>query len=643
MTKISKTIILMFIDAILVTGSVYVAYLLRFDFQISERYFQVLPYVITIYIALMLISFYSFKIYKRIWQYASVGDLISILKGALLGSVFFYTIHQFIVQYFYGHIVVPRSIYLLTTILVFMSVGGSRFLWRIFRDNYMKIQPHHRRALIVGAGEAGVLVVRELKHNQADLYPVAFIDDDLQKQKSEAMGVPIVGTRQHIPQIVKKYEIQDIIIALPSSSRTDIAEIINICKETNAQIKIIPRVNDLIHGKFTVNMIRDVSVEDLLGREPVKVDMDGITGYLREKAVLVTGAGGSIGSEICRQVANVEPNKLILLGHGENSIYQIEMELKRDFPQLSIYPMIADVQDRARLEDIFATHKPDVVFHAAAHKHVPLMEQNPVEAVKNNILGTKHVAECADAIGTDRFVLISTDKAVNPTSVMGATKRVAEMVIQNMNAKSKTSYAAVRFGNVLGSRGSVIPLFKKQIAQGGPVTVTHPEMIRYFMTIPEAVQLVIQAGAYTEGGETFILDMGKPVKIADLAHDLIRLSGLEPGKDIEVQFTGMRPGEKLYEELLTNEEGAIATKHDRIFVGKHGEIIQSKFERNINAIEVSVKSGDQLKQSEMKVVLQEMIPSYQSSISESKLNHIQIQEKIKASMEVVATLERKLN
>ncbi|GIQ71261.1 UDP-N-acetylglucosamine 4,6-dehydratase [Xylanibacillus composti] len=508
MTKLGRIAALIINDAMLIAGSVFAAYLLRFDFQIVDRYFNVLPYVIPIYIVLMLISFYSFKIYKRIWQYASVGDLISIFKGAILGSVFFYTIHQFIVHYFYAHIVVPRSIYLLSTILIFMSVGASRFLWRIFRDNYMKIQPHHRKALIVGAGEAGVLVVRELKHNKADLYPIAFIDDDPHKQKSELMGVPIVGTRHNIPQVVRKYGIQDIIIALPSSSRTEILDIINICKETNTQIKIIPRVNDLIHGKFTINMIRDVSVEDLLGREPVQVDMEEIAGYLRGKVVLVTGAGGSIGSEICRQVANVQPKRLILLGHGENSIYQIEMELKKDYPKLALFPIIADVQDKPRLEEVFITHKPEVVFHAAAHKHVPLMEQNPIEAIKNNILGTKIVAECADEHGTKKFVLVSTDKAVNPTSVMGATKRVAEMVIQHLNAQSQTSFAAVRFGNVLGSRGSVIPLFKRQIAQGGPVTVTHPEMIRYFMTIPEAVQLVIQAGALTKGGGNLYIRHG---------------------------------------------------------------------------------------------------------------------------------------
>lgn len=634
MSKTTRIVLLTSIDILLVAFSVLFSYLLRFDFHIPESFLKTLRYVIPLYVLLIIIGFNLFKIYKRIWQYASVGDLISIFKGVAIGTIAFFLIQQLIINYLYSELIVPRSIYLLTTIIAFFVVGGSRFLWRLTRDNYRKLQPDHRRALIVGAGEAGILVVKELKHSKSDYYPVAFIDDDLQKQNYEIVGVPVVGTRHDIVQAVEDYNIDDIIIAMPSASRVEISKILNICKETNKQIKIIPRVNDLIDGKVTVKMIRDVSVEDLLGREPVKVNMDEITGYLKDKVVLVTGAGGSIGSEISRQVAAVTPKELLLLGHGENSIYDIELELRRKYPDLSIHPIIADIQDQERILQVFQSFQPQVVFHAAAHKHVPLMEANPHEAIKNNVFGTQNVATAASQYGAERFVLISTDKAVNPTSVMGVTKRIAELIVQSLNGKSNTIFTAVRFGNVLGSRGSVIPVFKKQIELGGPVTVTHPDMVRYFMTIPEAVQLVIQAGAFAEGGEVFILDMGKPVKIADLARDLIKLSGLTPDKDIQVVYTGIRPGEKLFEEIMSKEEGATATKHDRIFVGRplgqsaeklHQLLVELQTLQDANAIRMKLK---------------EIVPTYQIA-GEDATDHHRAKELLQASLELVAAVERK--
>ncbi|WP_311198838.1 polysaccharide biosynthesis protein [Paenibacillus hexagrammi] len=405
---------------------------------------------------------------------------------------------------------------------------------------------------------------------------------------TRSWGLPVLGDRNEIIRVVNQYQIDEIIIAMPSVPKKEISSIIDICKHTKAKLKIIPKLHDLIEGKVTINAIRNVEVEDLLGREPVKIDLVGIADYVEDKVVLITGAGGSIGSELCRQVAPFNPSKLVILGHGENSIYLIEKELNRMFPDLHIEPVIADVQDKARMEEIFRIYQPKVIFHAAAHKHVPLMERNPAEAIKNNVFGTKNVAECAHQFHAERFVLVSTDKAVNPTSIMGATKRIAELVIQSLDRFSETKFVAVRFGNVLGSRGSVIPHFKEQIARGGPVTVTHPEMIRYFMTIPEAVQLVIQAGAFAAGGEIFILDMGAPVKIVDLATDLIRLSGFEPGVDIDIEFSGIRPGEKLYEELLLNEEIIENTRHNRIFVGSPLKISQSELEMEIKRLEKAV-------------------------------------------------------
>ncbi|WP_397354982.1 polysaccharide biosynthesis protein [Paenibacillus sp. N3.4] len=543
-----------------------------------------------------------FKMYKRIWEYASIGEVISIVKAVIVTCAISFIIVSLVLQQR-----MPISIFVRILENMVLIIGASRFVWRMFRDKYYKKKTNQQQALIIGAGDCGILIAKELKFNpNSPIYPVAFIDDDLGKINHQVIGTPVLGGRNEIIRAVEQYHIDEIIIAMPSVPKIEISEIIDICKHTKARMKIIPRINDLIEGKVTINAIRDVQVEDLLGRDPINVDLEGIANYVKDKVVLVTGAGGSIGSELCRQIAPFKPTKLILLGHGENSIYLIEKEMKRLYPSLIIEPVIADVQDKIRMEEVFLIFQPKVIFHAAAHKHVPLMERNPAEAIKNNVFGTKNVAECANQFQAERFVLVSSDKAVNPTSIMGATKRIAELIIQSLDRVSETKFVAVRFGNVLGSRGSVIPHFKEQIALGGPVTVTHPEMVRYFMTIPEAVQLVIQAGAFAKGGEIFILDMGEPVKIVDLAIDLIRLSGFEPGIDMEIEFSGIRPGEKLYEELLLNEEAIQNTTHDRIFVGSPLKISQSELAIEIKRLEKAI--GEE--QGTVREAVKVLVPSF---------------------------------
>lgn len=555
--------ILIFCDAVLINLAIILPYFIRLIKQPLTYYLE-LSLIAT---PIILGIFYFSRLYHRVWAYASIGELQAILQSISSGSVV-----VIIIMYIINS-PVPASNVILFWAFGIIFVGGSRFAWRVFIEtNQPRTCPKatdSKKTLIYGAGDAGALVAREYKRHYNGSQPViGLIDDDPQKHNLSIYGLPVLGARDRIPSLVYKYGIDEIIIAMPSVSGDTMREIVQFCKESVASVKILPGVYQLLDGQVTINQIRPVDIEDLLGREPVQVNLGEISGYLKGKVVLVTGAGGSIGSELCRQIALVEPGKLILLGHGENSIYNIWLELTDKFPQLRTQVVIADVRDRKKLEDVFQRYKPQVVFHAAAHKHVPLMEMHPDEAVKTNIFGTKNVAELADRMNCETFVFISTDKVVNPSSVMGATKRIAELIIQNMFKHSATKFAAVRFGNVLGSRGSVVPIFKEQIAKGGPVTVTHPEMTRYFMTIPEAVQLVIQAGSMAEGGEVFLLDMGEPVKIVDLATNLIKLSGFEPNKDIEIKFTGVRPGEKLFEELLTAEEGSTSTRHKRIFEAK---------------------------------------------------------------------------
>jgi FlaA1/EpsC-like NDP-sugar epimerase len=576
MNQTIRIIALMCIDALFIALALILALVLRFEGDLSGQYGQYLNnaiYLLPYYIILTIAFMHIFRLYHRMWQYASIGELYGILKATTTSSVLIvlsiYTIDL-------PHL--PRSVYILIWLLISGFIGGSRLGWRILRD-YLINQKNSqgKNTLIIGAGDGGAMVARELLNNSSlNLNPVGFIDDNRYKQKMAVYDVPVLGRRQDIPNIAKEYQVEEIIIAIPSASGRTIREIMDICRQTQARVRIFQGTNELLADKYD---FREIQMEDLLRREPVQLNLNKISGYIQNKTVLVSGAGGSIGSELCRQISRFSPQALVLVEYSENNLFQIELELKEVFSDLTIYPELVDIKDRERLQKVFKEYMPQVVFHAAAYKHVPMMEKHPQSALRNNVIGTKNLAELADQYAVETFIFISTDKAVQPTSVMGATKRIGEMIIQEMNGKSHTKFAAVRFGNVLGSSGSVIPIFEKQIKKGGPVTVTDAQMTRYFMTIPEAVQLVIQAGAMAQGGEIFVLDMGEPVKILDLAADLIRLHGLEPDKDIKIEITGIRPGEKLYEELFTANEKMTTTYHDRILVSENGH-------QSINVLEL---------------------------------------------------------
>lgn len=561
---------LMLLDSIIVLTAIYIGYYILHP-TFSWYTLPTLVFSSAALLATHHLFAFVYRLYQKAWEYASVGEMLAIIR-AITFSILATGAIQFIVN---GDIYV--RVLGVTWMLHIILIGGSRFSWRMYRDYYIKTKQEKKRALIIGAGAAGSMLVRQfMKNHEADILPVGFVDDDVKKQKLQIYGVTVVGRTKDIPQLVEKLNVENIIIAIPSMSKTEIQKVYQECSKTNAKTQIMPMIEDIVSGKVSVNQFRDVQVEDLLGRDPVELDTQTISEKLTGKTILVSGAGGSIGSEICRQVSKFKPKKLLLLGHGENSIYGIDMELRNKYKaEFEIIPIIADIQDRSRIFEVMESHSPDVVYHAAAHKHVPLMEYNPKEAVKNNVIGTKNVAEAADTFGVKTFVLVSSDKAVNPTNVMGSTKRIAEMVIQNLDKQSPTNFVAVRFGNVLGSRGSVIPLFKKQIQTGGPVTVTHPDMTRYFMTIPEASRLVMQAGALARGGEIFVLDMGEPVKIVDLAKNLIKLSGYSID-EIGIKYAGIRPGEKMYEELLGENEVHGEAVFPKIFIGKTVEFQYGK-------------------------------------------------------------------
>ncbi|TFE04131.1 polysaccharide biosynthesis protein [Jeotgalibacillus salarius] len=601
-----KVLFTIFCDCVVIFTAVISASLLLNTGQV--------PWLESLYLSLLLCGvlvggLYYYDLYRSTYKYISHHEFFYFARVVMLGFLFIYTLNIYLNLFEF----ISISVYFVFLSWCFSVTGISliRIGVRLHYSFKNKGNYKGKRTLIIGAGEAGLLVLTQLKKSaDSPLYPVVFLDDDLSKVGTKLYGVPIEGTINKVEEFIHKHKIETIIIAIPSATTSEIKDIVQYCSKTRVEIKILPKINDIIHGRLD-KTIRDVNVEDLLGREPIRQDLKLISGYLADKTVLVSGAGGSIGSEICRQVARFEPKKILLLGHGENSIYLIERELHEKFPELTFIPVIGDVQDLARIKSIFDHFRPDVVFHAAAHKHVPLMEENPSESVKNNVMGTKNMADCANMFNVEQFVYVSTDKAVNPTSVMGATKRLAELYIQSVHSSSKTRFATVRFGNVLGSRGSVIPLFMNQIRSGGPVTVTHPDMTRFFMTIPEAVQLVLQAGTLAKGGETYVLDMGKPVKIYDLAKNLIILSGLIPEHDIDIQFTGMRPGEKLYEELFSQEEGNNATKHELIFVAKPSVA-------NLDVIMLQIKgllqhvrlTGSYTSSSDIKKMIKEIIPSY---------------------------------
>ncbi|EHQ91834.1 polysaccharide biosynthesis protein [Desulfosporosinus youngiae] len=600
-----KSLTLILIDVVLVNLAAFGSFYLRFEGNIPQEYFLTYYHTAWAGTLIYLIIFSIFGLYNRLWQYASISELLSIVYAVTVG-----TSSVVLVIYFLAPMRYPNTVAVLLWLTTTFLIGGSRFLGRILQDSVFNLHFSGipKRVLIIGAGDAGALAVRELKNsNYRDGYPVGIIDDAPQKQKLKLMGIPVLGTRKDIPRVVRSHKVEEVIIAMPSASGDVIRDMTEICEKSGLVIKIIPGIYNYFSGQVDSLNVREVQIEDLLGRDQVDLDIEEVAGYLAGETVLITGAGGSIGSELCRQICRFNPQKLILVGRGENSIFDIEQELRTECPGINVIAEILDVKDREKVELVFSRYKPGVVFHAAAHKHVPLMERNPEEALKNNILGTYNVAEISDITQVKTFVLISTDKAINPTSIMGATKRVAEMIIQNLDRQSQTRFVTVRFGNVLGSRGSVIPTFKKQIAKGGPVTVTHPEMVRYFMTIPEAAQLVIQAGAMAQGGEVFILDMGKPVKIVDLAGDLIRLSGLKVDVDIKIEYTGIRPGEKLYEELLTADEGTASTKHQRIFVAKPNGINAEGIESLVQMIR---ERGSYLTREQIVTVLGGVVPGF---------------------------------
>jgi len=586
MSKIYKKPRLIIVDIVLLNIALIVSFFMRFDANWTS-YFDY-TYIIVITVIGLIILYFS-NLYNKMWQYASIGELFSIVKVSVLINLIL------VVFIFFSRTSFPRSVLLINFLVDVFIIGASRFGLRLLKERLIGNDQKQitTRVLIVGAGDAAEILIREMnKHSELGRYIVGLIDDDPAKKKLEIHGKKVLGNRFDIPEIIAKYNVDEVVIAIPSARGKEVKSIYELSNQDGVKVNIVPGMFEILNGDVNLSQIREVKVEDLLGRDQVKLNNRVIAKHVENKTVLITGAGGSIGSELCRQIARFNPQKLIMLDIYENNLYFLDLELREKHQKIDFEPIIASIRDNDKLRNLFAKYQPDVVFHAAAHKHVPLMEQNPEEAVNNNIFGTRNLIELADEFSVERFVLISTDKAVNPTNVMGATKRVAEMLIQTIDKKSETKFMAVRFGNVLGSHGSVIPLFKKQIAKGGPVTVTHKDVIRYFMTIPEAVQLVIQAGSIGKGGEVFVLDMGEPVKIIDLAKDLIKLSGLRLGEDIDIEITGLRPGEKLFEELLNDNEDNIATEYERIFITRLGEIDLIKLDKAMHNLKQLAREDD---------------------------------------------------
>lgn len=582
----SRMIALFIVDMLTVVLDSYLAIILRFKLDniwVPEEYMNSVEHYLIINVITTVIIFLLLNLYNRVWSYASLYEMLLIIGAAMLSTAF----QAFGFSLLY--LPIPRSYYFFYFILLSITTLITRFSYRILHtmeNGLKKSVKHARNTIVIGAGEAGNMIIKELKSSKyLNQKVVCVIDDNPSKKGKYIHGIRIVGGRDMIQEAAKKYDAEEIILAIPSAGTKATREILRICNLTECKLKILPGMYQLINDEVGVSNLREVSIEDLLGRDTIEIDMESVGQYVSNKRVLVTGGGGSIGSELCRQIASHNPKLLIIFDIYENNAYDIQQELIRKYPNLKLEVLIGSVRNTSRIESVMEYYRPDVVFHAAAHKHVPLMEDSPNEAIKNNVFGTYKTARAADKFGVKKFVLISTDKAVNPTNIMGASKRMCEMIVQTFSKYSRTEYVIVRFGNVLGSNGSVIPLFKKQMEAGGPVTVTHPDIIRYFMTIPEAVSLVLQAGAYAHGGEIFVLDMGEPVKIADLAKNLIRLSGYTLGVNMEIKYTGLRPGEKLYEELLTKEEGLQKTANNLIFIGKPLEFDEVHFLSQLKELE----------------------------------------------------------
>lgn len=604
--RIAALVIMDMMSILLVS---FAALYIRYDFSfqdIDPMFFKHCENLLIPNIIGTLFFFVLWKLYRSVWRYASANELVNIVGATACASI-----AQFIYCKFTDNRM-PRSYSVLYFFLLTLAISCIRFGYRILRIiNNKRLnlvgRDHCANVMIIGAGAGGDMILKEIENSRyLSMRAKCIIDDQPGCHGKLMRGVPIVGGRESILDAVGQYSIDEIIFAIPSASVQTRKEILDICKESGCKLRTIPGTYQLINGDVSVSNLKEVDIEDLLGREPIRINTEEVLDHVSGKVILVTGGGGSIGSELCRQIAAHHPKQLIILDIYENNAYDIQQELLRKYPELNLAVLIASVRNEERINSIFETYRPNIVYHAAAHKHVPLMEDSPHEAIKNNVFGTYKVAQAADRYGTDKFVLISTDKAVNPTNIMGASKRLCEMLIQTMNCSSRTNYVAVRFGNVLGSNGSVIPLFKKQIAEGGPVTVTHPDIIRYFMTIPEAVSLVLQAGAYAKGGEIFVLDMGEPVKILDLATNLIKLSGYRVGEDIEIKFTGLRPGEKMYEELLMNEEGLKETANKMIFIGKPIEFDEEQFREQLKELEQAAVDET----SDIRAEVEKIVPTY---------------------------------
>jgi len=606
-------------DLVLIAAAFVLGFFVRGEFSLAQAqdYMSSLLLGVPLIMAIFFVAFSFFKVYRILWQYAKYFDFIKLIAVSFVSFFLFAVIHYFFVcpenPVSSGHMF-PRSAYIIGYMFViFFLLAVRTAVYLVEKRPTYRPSPEEKTAvdgniMIIGAGKAASLLISDISNNpyiDRSLLK-CLIDDNPAKKGSYIDGVIVHGGRDTIPEAVKKYDIKNIIFAIVSCSPEVRAELLSICSKTGCSVRTMPGVSNIINGMVGLSDIRDVKIEDLLGRTPISIDIKRTKTMVCGKVVMVTGGGGSIGSELCRQIATLDPKRLIIFDIYENNAYEIQQELKRSHPELDVVALIGSVRDTERLRDVFTKYRPNIVYHAAAHKHVPLMEESPNEAIKNNVFGTYKTALAASKYGVEKFVLISTDKAVNPTNIMGASKRMCEMIIQCIDRHSETDYAAVRFGNVLGSNGSVIPLFKKQISEGGPVTVTHPEIIRYFMTIPEAVSLVLAAGAFAHGGEIFILDMGKPVRIVDLAENLIRLSGHTPGKDIEIKFTGLRPGEKLYEELLMSEEGMTATENELIYIGKPISIDEEKFMKGLEHLR-EVMYDDNV---DIRALVRDLVPTY---------------------------------
>ena len=567
LNQFSKQAVVFLVDTVLIISSLFFSYALRFNtLDLSPHLHEILT-ILPFLLLMRLGVFITMGLYRGMWRYTGMHDLVALIKAVTLSS----GLTMALLFLIYRLADYPRSVFVIDWFVILVLVGGSRLAYRLYREGWHKhgsnLKNSAKNVLIVGAGRGGEMILREMLSNPRLNYtPVGFVDDDREKRNMTIHGHRVLGNTREIPSIIDDYNVKEVFLAIPTASGAAKRRIMLTCKSAGVKSKTLPGVGELIQGTAKVSSLREFQIEDLLGREPAKLDTASIKEYLRDKTVMITGAGGSIGSELCRQVAQFSPKQLVLFERTEFNLYQIHMNLLELFPALKIHAIIGDIMNQSRVEQTLAKFMPEVVFHAAAYKHVPLMEMNPIEALQNNIRGTSIVAHCAHVYGVRKFVMVSTDKAVRPTNIMGVSKRIAELICQSVGSKSKTQFVTVRFGNVLNSVGSVIPLFQRQIAKGGPVTVTHPEIYRYFMTIPESVQLIMQAGAMGKGGEVFILDMGAPVKIVDLARDMIFLSGLEPDKDIKILYTGLRPGEKLYEELLTAGEEVKSTLHQKIKV-----------------------------------------------------------------------------